>query len=284
MKKNIKLFNIFVYVVLIIFALSIIVPVAWVFMSALKENKEFYGNPWSFPLGFYWENFKDAWTSANMGGYLLNSIIVTFTGLVILLAVSVPCAYILSRLDFKGKKFLKTLMKAGVFINLSYIVIPIFLLLLDLNKTIKTSFFINNRLILAMIYASTAIPFTVYLLSNFFSTISKSYEEAARIDGAGYFRTMVDVILPMAKPAVITVILFNFLSFWNEYILALTLMPDQAKRTLPVGLINLQQAARGAANYGRLYAGMVLVMLPTLILYILVQKQLTEGMMVGGDK
>ncbi|MFL8969665.1 carbohydrate ABC transporter permease [Helcococcus kunzii] len=284
MKKDIKLFKIFVYVVLVIFTLSIIVPVAWVFMSALKENKEFYGNPWAFPLGFYWENFKDAWTSANMGDYLLNSVIVTFSGLAILLIVSVPCAYILSRLEFKGKKFLKTFMKAGVFINLSYIVIPIFLLLLDLNKAFKITFFINNRLILAMIYAATSIPFTVYLLSNFFSTISKSYEEAARIDGAGYFRTMVDVILPMAKPAVITVILFNFLSFWNEYILALTLMPDQSKRTLPVGLINLQQAARGAANYGRLYAGMVLVMLPTLILYILVQKQLTEGMMVGGDK
>lgn len=110
-------------------------------------------------------------------------------------------------------------MRAGLFVNLSYIVIPIFLLLRSWNmglagsKIIPDGFFLNNRFILALIYAANAIPFTVYLLSNFFSAISKSYEEAAYIDGAGYYRTMVDVMIPMAKPAVITVILFNFLTF-----------------------------------------------------------------------
>lgn len=284
MKKQTKLFRIFVYVILILVAISIIAPLAWVFMSSIKENAEFYGNPWSLPKGIYWQNFVDAWTKANMGDYLLNSVIVTFLALLILLVVAIPASYVLSRVEFKGRKVLRTLMKAGLFINLSYIVIPIFLLLLDLNVTFNTQIFLNNRLVLAVIYAATSIPFTVYLLSNFFSSISKTYEEAARIDGAGYYRTMIDIILPMAKPAVITVILFNFLSFWNEYILAQTIMVKPEMRTLPVGLISLQQASRGAAEYGRLYAGLVLVMLPTLILYIAVQKQLTEGMMVGGDK
>lgn len=292
-KNNSKLFKIFIYVCLTIFAISIIVPVAWVFMASIKSNPEFYGNPWALPKGFYFENFVDAWEAANMGDYLLNSVIVTFIGLILLLAISLPCAYILARMDFRGKRILKTIMKAGLFINLSYIVIPIFLLLRDwtlvlndsfLGDILGNGFLLNNRFVLALIYASTAVPFTVYLLTNFFSSISRSYEEAAYIDGAGYYRTMIDIIIPMAKPAVITVILFNFLAFWNEYILALTIMTDPAKKTLPVGLINLQQAARGAANYGRLYAGLVLAMLPTLILYILVQKQLTEGMMVGGDK
>ena len=290
MKETSKLFKIFIYLCLILLALSIIIPVAWVFMASIKSNPEFYGNPWALPMGFYLDNFKDAWQAANMGDYFLNSVIVTALALVILLLIATPCAYILARMNFKGKKFLTVLMRAGLFVNLSYIVIPIFLLLRSWNMGIASSkilpegFFLNNRFILALIYAANAIPFTVYLLSNFFSAISKSYEEAAYIDGAGYYRTMVDVMIPMAKPAVITVILFNFLSFWNEYILALTLMTDPVKRTLPVGLINLQQAARGAANYGRLYAGLVIVMIPTLIIYILVQKQLTEGMMVGGDK
>lgn len=290
MKETSKLFKIFIYLCLILLALSIIIPVAWVFMASIKSNPEFYGNPWALPMGFYLDNFKDAWQAANMGDYFLNSVIVTALALVILLVIATPCAYILARMNFKGKKFLTVLMRAGLFVNLSYIVIPIFLLLRSWNMSIASSkilpegFFLNNRFILALIYAANAIPFTVYLLSNFFSAISKSYEEAAYIDGAGYYRTMVDVMIPMAKPAVITVILFNFLSFWNEYILALTLMTDPVKRTLPVGLINLQQAARGAANYGRLYAGLVIVMIPTLIIYILVQKQLTEGMMVGGDK
>lgn len=293
MKDSNKLYKTFVYLCLLIFAFSIIIPVAWVFMASIKANLEFYKSPWALPEGFYFANFVDAWTEAKMGSYLLNSVIVTLTALVLLLLVALPASYVLARMDFRGKKTLKTLMRAGLFINLSYIVIPIFIMLKDWTKAFNGSVLasilpnfslLNNRLVLSLIYAATAIPFTVYLLSNFFSSISKSYEEAAYIDGAGHFRTMVDIIIPMAKPAVITVILFNFLSFWNEYILALTLMTSDKTRTLPVGLINLQQAARGAANYGRLYAGLVLVMLPTLILYILVQKQLTEGMMVGGDK
>ena len=283
MKNQTKLFKIFTYLCLILFTLSILIPVAWVFMASLKTNAEFYENPWALPLSFYLDNFKDAWSAANMGEYFLNSVIVTLMALIILLAIALPFSYILARMTFKGRRFVNSYIKAGLFINLSYIVIPIFLLLRDASKALPTSL-LNNRFILALIYASTAVPFTVYILTNFFASISKSYEEAAYIDGAGYFRTMVDIMIPMAKPAVITVILFNFLSFWNEYILALTLMTEPSKRTLPVGLINLQQAARGAANYGRLYAGLVIVMIPTLIIYILVQKQLTEGMMVGGDK
>ena len=283
MKKKSKLFNIFIYLCLVIFALSILVPVFWVFMASIKTNPEFYGNPWALPMSFYLNNFKDAWAAANMGDYFLNSLIVTAIALALLLLISLPFSYILARMQFKGRRFVTSYIKAGLFINLSYIVIPIFLMLRDFSKSIPLAL-LNNRFVLALIYASTAVPFTVYLLTNFFSSISKSYEEAAYIDGAGYYRTMMDIMIPMARPAVITVILFNFLSFWNEYILALTLMTDPSKRTLPVGLINLQQAARGAANYGRLYAGLVIVMIPTLIIYILVQKQLTEGMMVGGDK
>ena len=103
------------------------------------------------------------------------------------------------------------------------------------------------------------------------------------MDGAGYFRTMIQIMMPMALPSIVTVILFNFLSFWNEYIIAMTLITKDSK-TLPVGLMNLTQAQRGAANYGQLYAGLVIVMLPTLILYILVQKKLTQGMSLGGLK
>lgn len=283
MKKKSKLFNIFIYLCLLIFALSILVPVFLVFMASIKTNPEFYGNPWALPMSFYLNNFKDAWAAANMGDYFLNSLIVTAIALALLLLISLPFSYILARMQFKGRRFVTSYIKAGLFINLSYIVIPIFLMLRDVSKSIPLAL-LNNRFVLALIYASTAVPFTVYLLTNFFSSISKSYEEAAYIDGAGYYRTMMDIMIPMARPAVITVILFNFLMFWNEYILALTLMTDPSKRTLPVGLINLQQAARGAANYGRLYAGLVIVMIPTLIIYILVQKQLTEGMMVGGDK
>lgn len=189
--------------------------------------------------------------------------------------------------DFRGKKILNVLFMGGLFINVNYIVVPIFLMLLGWNRTALRLFgrglFLDNLFVLAVVYAATNLPFTIYLLSNFFRTLSKSFEEAAAIDGAGYLRTMLSVMVPMAKPSIITVILFNFLAFWNEYIIALTLLPGTNK-TLPVGLVNLNQAQRGAAQYGQLYAGLVMVMLPTLILYILVQRKLTQGMTIGGVK
>ncbi|WP_099355509.1 carbohydrate ABC transporter permease [Fredinandcohnia onubensis] len=281
------LYKLFIYVALITLAISILVPVAWVFLASLKENSEFYGSPWSLPMGLHLDNFVEAFNEASMGEYLINSIVVTSMALLILLVVALPAAYVLSRFQFKGSSFINSFVKAGLFINVSYIVVPIFLMLLDWDAAarliIGDGFFLNNRFMLALIYASTALPFTIYLLSSYFQTLPSDYEEAAGIDGAGYYRTMFSVMLPMAKPSIIIVILFNFLLFWNEYILALTLMPGEHK-TLPVGLLNLMAAERAAANYGPMYAGMVIVMLPTLILFIALQKRLTQGMTVGGLK
>ncbi|MBS4209250.1 carbohydrate ABC transporter permease [Bacillus sp. FJAT-50079] len=281
------LYKLFIYVALVGLAISIIVPVAWVFFASIKENKEFYGNPWAMPNGFYYENFIEAFQEAHMASYMLNSVIVTFLALLILLIVALPAAYVLARYEFLGSKFIYSFVKAGLFINVSYIVVPIFLMLLDWDTALRSiggeSLFINNRFMLAFIYASTALPFTIYLLSSYFQTIPTDYEEAANIDGASYFKTMITIMIPMARPSIIIVILFNFLAFWNEYIIALTLMPGDNK-TLTVGLMNLMSAERAAVNYGPMFAGMVIVMLPTLILYILVQKRLTQGMTVGGLK
>ena len=284
-----KLYKIFVYLVLSLLAISILVPVAWVFMASIKENSEFYGNPWTLPLGFHWQNFVDAWNKASMGSYMINSVVVTALALAILLVVALPAAYCLSRFHFRGRKFLNLCFMGGLFINVNYIVVPIFLMLRDGDAWLKNafggSFFLNNIVVLAIVYAATALPFTIYLLSGYFATLPHDFEEAAYIDGAGYSRTMTSIIFPMAQPSIITIILFNFLSFWNEYIISLTLLSSaNGPRTLPVGLLNLMQAQQSAAQYGIMYAGLVMVMLPTLILYICVQKKLTQGMTVGGLK
>jgi len=284
-----RIFKVFIYVVLIALVVSILVPVAWVFMASIKQNSEFYGNPWALPAGFYFQNFVDAWNSANMGEYMLNSAIVTALSLVILLVVALPAAYCLSRFYFRGRKLMNTLFMAGLFINVNYIVVPIFLMLRDgdvwLKKVFGSGFLLNNIFVLAVVYAATALPFTIYLLSGYFATLPHDFEEAAYIDGAGYGTTMLQVIFPMAQPSIITVILFNFLSFWNEYIISMTLMSSaKGTKTLPVGLLNLMQAQQSKAEYGILYAGLVLVMLPTLILYICVQRKLTQGMTMGGLK
>ena len=243
----------------------------------------------TLPEGFHFQNFVDAWTKARMGDYMLNSVIVTALALAILLVVALPAAYGLSRFKFRGRGVLNVGFMAGLFINVNYIVVPIFLMLVSgdnfLKKIFGTGFLLNNIVVLAVVYAATALPFTIYLLSGYFATLPHDFEEAAYIDGAGYGKTMLKIIFPMAKPSILTIILFNFLSFWNEYIISMTLLSSaNGPKTLPVGLMNLTQAQQSAAQYGQLYAGLVLVMLPTLILYMCVQKKLTQGMTVGGLK
>ncbi|MEG0942454.1 MAG: carbohydrate ABC transporter permease [Angelakisella sp.] len=279
----------FIYIILSLLAITILVPVGWAFIASIKKDSEFYGNPWALPEGFHWQNFVNAARQAKMGEYMLNSVVVTLMALGLLLVVALPAAYVLSRYRFRSRAFLNALFMGGLFINVNYIVVPIFLMLVDGDKLMKAwtgqRFFINNIFILAVVYAATALPFTIYLLSSYLRTLPKDFEEAASVDGAGYLRTMVQIILPMAKPSIITVILFNFLLFWNEYIIALTLMTGKdAAKTLPVGLMNLMAAQKSAVQYGRMYAGLVMVMLPTLVLYMLVQKKLTQGMTAGGVK
>ena len=184
-----RLYKAFIYVVLITLAICVIVPVAWVFMASIKQNSEFYGNPWTLPAGFYWENFKNAWNAASMGQYMLNSAIVTALALALLLVVALPAAYCLSRFKFKGGKFLNLAFMAGLFINVNYIVVPIFLMLKDGDVLLKSwfgnGFLLNNIFVLAVVYAATALPFTIFLLTGYFATLPHDFEEAAYIDGAG---------------------------------------------------------------------------------------------------
>ena len=283
-----RLYKIFIYLVLGLLAVLILIPVVWVMVASVKETIEHYGNPWALPTHLHWQNFADAWTKANMGGYMLHSVLITVMALAILLVVALPASYCLARFKFVGNKLLNTCFMAGLFINVNYIVVPIYLMLSDADKWCKTTLgqamLLNNHFVVAVVYAATALPFTIYLLSSYFATLPHDFEEAAYIDGAGYWRTMLEIIFPMAKPSIITVILFNFLSFWNEYIIIKTLVTNRDQWTLPAGLLNLMQAQQSAAEYGPMYAGLVLVMLPVLILYICVQKNLTKGMTVGGLK
>ncbi|WZH35560.1 MAG: carbohydrate ABC transporter permease [Microbacterium enclense] len=274
-------------VVMVALCAAIIVPTAWVFMASIKTRPEFYGDPWALPLGVHVQNFVDAFVKARMGDYFLNSIVVTALALAISLVVAVPAAYVLARFDFRGKTVLEVAILAGLFINVNYIVVPIFLQLLGWDRALRGLFpqgvFIDNLAVLALVYAATSLPFTIYLLSTFFRTIPIEYEEAAMLDGSSRLRTMVSVMLPLALPAISTALLFNFLAYWNDFIISLTLVPGDSK-TLQVGLLNLFQAQRAAADYGVLYAGMVIVMVPVIVFYAVIQRRLLQSVGGGGIK
>jgi N-acetylglucosamine transport system permease protein len=275
------------YVLVLLMALSVVVPVVWVLLASMKTKGEFYGSPWTLPEGLHLQNFVDAFVDAQMGRYFLNSVMVTALALVLVLLVAVPAAYVVARVPFRGKRLVETGLMAGLFVNVNYIVVPIFLMLIGWDRgladVLPDGLFIDSRPTLSLVYAATSIPFTVYLLSNFLRTIPADYEEAATLDGASRLTTMLRIIVPMARPAVTTVVLFNFLAYWNDFIIALTLLPGEEK-TLQVGLLNLMTAQRAAADYGRLYAGIVIVMVPVLIFYALIQKRLIDGIAAGGVK
>ncbi|CAM5583336.1 carbohydrate ABC transporter permease [Streptomyces aurantiogriseus] len=268
-------------------ALAIAVPVAWVLLASLKQKSEFFGSPWTLPEGLHLENYIDAFVDAHMGQYFLTSVLVTALGLVLVLAVSVPAAYVIARYEFRGRGLVELALLGGLFVNVNYIVVPIFLMLVDWDRALVDvfpgGFFIDNPAILSLVYAATSIPFTIYLLTAYFRSIPVEYEEAAALDGASRLRIMTTIMLPMARPAVTTVILFDFLAYWNDFIISLTLLPGDNK-TLQVGLLNLFTAQKGAADYGRLYAGMVIVIVPVLLVYALIQRRLIEGMASGGVK
>lgn len=274
-------------IVLVICALTIFVPVVWVFFASFKDKSEFYGSPWMMPKGLHWQNFVDAFQDAHLGQYFGTSVFVTALAMVLCLIVALPCSYVMARFDFPGKKILKIAIQGGLFINVNYIVVPIFLMLVDADKLVyeifPDGFFVNNPVMLAVVYAATSLPFTVFLLQDFFASIPKDFEEAALIDGASQFKIMTRIFFPMPMPAISMSMLFNFLSYWNDYIISMTLMTGE-NRTIQVGLLNLMQTQKAATNYGRLYAGMVIVMVPVLIFYAIVQKKLLQTSTMGGLK
>ena len=280
------LYKFFIYFVLVLLAVTIIVPVAWVFMASIKQNAEFYGNPWALPAGFYWQNFVNAWNGAQMGEYMLNSVIVTALALALLLVVALPAAYCLSRFHFKGRKILNTLFMAGLFINVNYIVVPIFLMLRDGDVWLKSHFgsgvLLNNLVVLAVVYAATALPFTIYLLSGYFATLPHDFEEAAYIDGAGFLRTFFQIMMPCAKGGLTSAAVLCFLNTWNEFTFSLILTSSESARTLPLSLSYF--TSQFSFNYTALFAAVTIAVIPSITVFAIFQEQVVSSLTAGSVK
>jgi N-acetylglucosamine transport system permease protein len=276
-QREFKLGKLILRMFLLFLTIIMIYPLIWNVIASLKSNEEILENPWSLPAKINFESFVRAFTEANIGGYVLNSVIVTILSIVVMLCLAVPSSYVIARFNFPGRKLLQNFFMAGLFIQPIIILVPLFILVNDLH--------INDNLFwLSVIYAVTNISFSIYLLIGFMKTIPKEYEEAAMMDGCGYLTTLIRIIIPLAKPGIITVSIFNFFTYWNEYALALVLVTSDEKKTIPIGLANLMEVQRYATDWSALFAGLVIVLVPTVLVYILVHKKLTEGMMVGGIK
>lgn len=258
-------------------SILIIIPLGWTIVQSFKTTQEFFGDVWALPASLHIENYANAWSTANMGSYFFNSILVSVMGVLFSLCLAVPVAYCLSRYRFFASKFIMFVFSAGLFIQATYVLVPLFSLLKDLNL-------LDNLVVLALIYATSSLPFTIFLLSSFIRGVSRSYEEAAVMDGANRFQIMTKVIMPLIQPGIVTIVIFNFMAYWNEFPMAFTFILDDAKKTLPIGLQNLMEVQRFSTDWGALFAGMVIVLIPIVIIYAILNEKLTEGVNVGGIK
>lgn len=262
---------------LIMNALAVIYPLLWNLLASFKTNTEILGDPWKLPKGLYFENYANAFSKAKMGDYFMNSVFVVILALVLLLLFAIPISYVLAKFKFRFSGVLKNIYMGCIFIQATYIIVPLFLTLNDFHM-------LDSRTSLSLIYAVFQFPFAIFLLTGYIKAIPNDYEQAAMIDGCSYYRILLKIIVPMAKPGIITISMLAVLGFWNEYPQALTFITTESKKTLPVGLVNLFEVQRYATDWGALFAALIIILVPTLMLYIAGQKRLTQGMNIGGLK
>ncbi len=238
------------------------------------------------------ENYRKAWVESNFSRFFFNSVWVTGWSLFGTLAIAAMAAYVLARFNFPGNRALFLFFISGMMIPAQLLLIPVFFefsWLSELGTQLLQPFGLRFQLYdslfgLILLYIALSLPFTILVLSGFFKSLPGELREAAIMDGCGEYRTFWHVMLPLAKPGLITAAIFNFLGIWNEYIFALVFVNTPENKTLPLGLASVSMQAQYRTDFGLLFAALVIVVLPTLLVYVLLQRQLTEGITAGALK
>ena len=269
--------NVFSHGVLVIWALMVTMPLLWAVVSSFKDDTEIFGSPWGLPSVLHFDNWSRAWDQAHMGQYFLNTVIVVGGSLIGTMLLGSMAAYVLARFDFPGNRFIYFLFVGGMGF-------PVILALVPLFFVMKNMALLDTYHGLILVYIAYSLPFTVFFLSGFFRTLPTSVAEAALIDGASHTRTFFQVMLPMAKPGLISVGIFNFLGQWNQYLLPTVLNTDPDKKVLTQGLVELAVSQGYKGDWSGLFAGLMMAMLPVLAAYIIFQRQVVAGLTAGALK
>lgn len=259
---------------LILLALVIVIPLLWMVLTGLKSNRELFLSPWRFPSVLKFENYSAAW-KAGIGVYFRNSVIVTLLATVTSTLLSCLAAFPLSRITFKAKKWIILLILGGLMLAPQSSVISIF----SMTKWLGIY---NTHFGLMLVNAAFRIPFSTFLVMTFYKSISYSLDESAYIDGAKPRQVFWQIIMPLSKPIIASVIIVCIRTVWNELMFANVLVEDNALKTIPVGLVNLQGFT--TTNWTMLVAGMVITSVPLVTAFLILQKQFIRGLTAGSVK
>ena len=256
---------------LLIWGLITTLPLLWAIVSSFKTNTEFLGDPFALPGAAHVENFGRAWTVANIGQYFVNSVIVVIISVPLTMLLGAMAAYVLARYEFPGNRIVYFGFVAGLIFPVFLALVPLFFVVRNTGNLplIGELLGLNSHLSLALVYVAFSLPFTVFFLTAFFRTLPNSIAEAAIVDGCTHFGLFFRVMLPMARPGLISIGLFNVLGHWNQYVLPVVLMNEGDKKVLAQGLASLAISQGYRGDWTALFAGLVIALLPVLIVYVL---------------
>ena len=249
----------------------------WILGASLSTSREiFTGAVLEFKTGLHWENYVTAWNNQNVSVFFGNSLLYATISCVGVLVISAPAAYVLSRWKFVGSKALRIALVIAMSVPAIMIIMPLY--------SLAVQWGIKGRILLIALYIMLQVPYTTIYMLDFFATLSKSYEEAAYLDGCSATGTFWKIMLPLVQPAVITVSIFNFLSVWNEFFMALIFTTSESMTPVGVGLLQIVNAMKYSGNYGGMFAAVLIVFLPTFLLYIFMSEKIIAGVTGGGVK
>jgi raffinose/stachyose/melibiose transport system permease protein len=264
-----------IYLALIAVIVETLYPLLWVLFGSLKTKDDMINNVWGPPRHLVLQNFVDAWRIAEMGTRILNSVLVTGSALLILVVVATPCAYAAARLHFHGRGVLVAAVVAAMLVPPQVMAIPLFMVARDLGL-------INSRLGIAVIYAATSLPLSVFILRSFFLTLPADLEDAGRVDGASRWTILTHIMLPLVRPGVALVLIFGFIEIWNDFFLAFLLLREKGVQTIPLGLVNFFQQYDSLWNL--YFAALTITTLPVIAVFVLMQRQFIAGLTAGAVK
>jgi len=264
------------YILLLIWLLFSIVIIGWIFAASFSTTREIFTGT-LFKSGIHIENYWNALVNQSFARYFFNSFVYTSTASVGIMLISAPAAYVIGRMKFPGRKLLINTFLVSMSIPVVMVVIPLFAVMIRLKL-------IGSMFTLIILYITSNVPFTVYFLTGFFSTLPKELEDSALIDGCSLYQAFWRIMLPLAQPGIITVGIFNFMTMWNEYFMALVFANKTELRTLAVGLQFTIQSMRYVGDWAGLFAAVIIVFLPTFILYILLSQKIIAGITGGAIK
>lgn len=265
------------HTILVLWAIVSVLPLLWAILSSLKADREILSSPLALPAGIRLDNFGRAWEQAHIGQYFLNTLIVVVLSLAGTLITAAMAAYVFARFTFRFRRFLYYFFIAGM-------AFPMFMALVPLFFVVKNVGMLNSHLGLILVYIAYSLPFSIFFMTSFFRTLPQSVAEAAILDGASQWRLFWAIMLPMARPGLISIGIFNFIGQWNQYLLPLVLVQDESKYVIAQGLANLAISQGYKNDISGLFAGLTIAIVPILVVYVVFQRKVQSGMTAGALK